>query len=330
MQPWTSSKDNIMPPRSVPASYENTTITAFGSSGRGVTGGYNGISQGWEITISALCALAAYNAAEIIILTFVTFKRYRGAYFLSLLVAALGVILNALGYFIKYMGFAKSDAQKYGGLAIVVIGWSAMVTGHSLVLWSRLGLFDGNSTASKLLLRAIIINGIVLHPTTTVFVFGANMAKGDIQEKFVRGYVIMEKIQLTIFFLQELVLLGDYVYQALRMLRYSSKKETRRLLTQLFAMSIIIILLDCIVISFEYANFYLLQVATKAVVYSIKLKLEFAVLSRLVEFISRPRQVSGTLDLSKAIASHSISVENQPNTPQRALKLADPSIYIQE
>ncbi|RDW63341.1 hypothetical protein BP6252_10886 [Coleophoma cylindrospora] len=319
-----------MAPRGVPATYENTTITAFGSSGRGVTGGYNGISQGWEITISALCALAVYNAVEIIILTFVTFKKYRGAYFLSLLVAAVGVILNALGYFVKYMGFAKSDAQKYTGLAIVVIGWSAMVTGHSLVLWSRLGLFDGNSRALKLLLKAIIINGLVLHPTTTVFVFGSNMAKGVTQEIFVRGYVIMEKIQLTIFFLQELVLLGDYLYQALKLLRHSSKSETRRLLTQLFAMSIIIILLDCIVISFEYANFYLLQVATKSVVYSIKLKLEFAVLSRLVVFVSRPRQVSVTLHLSKPTASHSISVENQPNTPQRALKVADSSIYIQK
>jgi hypothetical protein len=54
---------------------------------------------------------------------------------------------------------------------------------------------------------------------------------------------------------------------------------------QLVFINIVIILMDMALLSMECASLYLLETVTKGVCYSIKLKLEFAILSRLVKFV---------------------------------------------
>ena len=58
---------------------------------------------------------------------------------------------------------------------------------------------------------------------------------------------------------------------------------------QLFTINILIILMDIALLAFEFANLYIWETETKAVIYSIKLKLEFAVLSKLVKFVGGGR-----------------------------------------
>lgn len=54
---------------------------------------------------------------------------------------------------------------------------------------------------------------------------------------------------------------------------------------QLVLVNVLIIILDIGLLGLEYASQYLLQNILKIVFYSIKLKLEFAILSRLVKFV---------------------------------------------
>ena len=54
---------------------------------------------------------------------------------------------------------------------------------------------------------------------------------------------------------------------------------------QLVFINVVIILMDTALLSIEYASLYLLETVVKGVCYSIKLKLEFAILSRLVKFV---------------------------------------------
>jgi len=54
---------------------------------------------------------------------------------------------------------------------------------------------------------------------------------------------------------------------------------------QLVFINIVIIIMDTALLSIEYASLYLLETVAKGVCYSIKLKLEFAILSRLVKFV---------------------------------------------
>lgn len=57
---------------------------------------------------------------------------------------------------------------------------------------------------------------------------------------------------------------------------------------QLFAINVIIILMDITLLGVEFANLYIVESVLKGVIYSIKLKLEFVVLGKLVQFVTRP------------------------------------------
>ena len=50
--------------------------------------------------------------------------------------------------------------------------------------------------------------------------------------------------------------------------------------------NIVIILMDLALLGLEFANLYILEATVKGVVYSVKLKLEFAVLGKLVSFVT--------------------------------------------
>lgn len=54
---------------------------------------------------------------------------------------------------------------------------------------------------------------------------------------------------------------------------------------QLVLVNVVIIIMDIALLSMEYASQYLLQNIVKIAFYSIKLKLEFAILGRLVKFV---------------------------------------------
>lgn len=88
--------------------------------------------------------------------------------------------------------------------------------------------------------------------------------------------------------LQELILSSIYVVLAARFLQTSLNPNSRSIMHQLFAINIVIILLDTVVLVLESINLFVLQVALKPGIYSIKLKLEFAILSRLLEVVGGP------------------------------------------
>lgn len=101
---------------------------------------------------------------------------------------------------------------------------------------------------------------------------------------------------MTGFCIQEFILSGIYVREALRILKGSLADNTRKFMVQLLTINVLIMVMDCGLVGLEYANLYILQVALKGVVYAIKLKLEYAVLSRLVSFVKAPNRGSVTLD----------------------------------
>lgn len=76
----------------------------------------------------------------------------------------------------------------------------------------------------------------------------------------------------------------------------SPQKNSRKVLLHLLTVSIAVIILDITVIVLEFSGFHLIQISYKELAYSIKLKLEISVLSRLVKFVqSRPMGSSGRI-----------------------------------
>lgn len=174
------------------------------------------------------------------------------------------------------------------------------------MLWSRLHLVTNSRRVLRWSLYMIIFNGIVLHSTTTVLTFGSNSNSltPATLERFVRGYSIMEKTQMLGFFLQETILSVIYIRETIRLLRLSQSVQgdthsfddgatnghlkqanVRKTMYQLLAINVLIIILDLALLTLEFANQYLIQTTLKGVVYSVKLKLEFAVLGKLVQLV---------------------------------------------
>ncbi|KAF2645780.1 hypothetical protein P280DRAFT_129122 [Massarina eburnea CBS 473.64] len=277
---------------------------ALSSAGAGITGGYTGNSLSLQIIIAFLIGLALYNAIELLVLNLVTFNKYSGLYFWSLVVAGFGVIPYSLGFLIKFFQLLDPNASSgYVAVVLVSLGWYMMITGQSVVLWSRLHLLSNSRRILRYTLYMIIANVFFLHVPTTILTFGAN--SNDLSDRtlmrFVNGYSIMEKIQMAGFFVQETVLSLIYIRETLRLLKLSQSVQDditsvieegdlrqghmRKTMYQLLTVNAIIITMDVVLLAVEFANLYLIETVLKGVVYSIKLKLEFAVLGKLVQIV---------------------------------------------
>ena len=105
-------------------------------------------------------------------------------------------------------------------------------------------------------------------------------------------YNIMEKIQMSGFFCQEVILSSIYIVETAKILKSSLQANTRKTMQQLMVINAIIIFMDLVLLSLEAASLYILETLFKGVLYSIKLKLEFAILGKLVNFVGGSRAES--------------------------------------
>ncbi|MCJ1241381.1 hypothetical protein MMC14_009386 [Varicellaria rhodocarpa] len=233
------------------------------------------------MSIGAFTAVAWYNIIELNIQVFLTFKRHRGLYFWSLLISSYGCVLHALGFLLKFFQLTSND---YISVSIITIGWYSMVTGQAIVLYSRLHLVVKSTTLLRAVLIMIIADAVCLHIPTTVLTYGSNVSDGSnqVNASFIHAFNIMERIQMTCFCIQEFVISGIYVYSTIQLLRPIYHGRTRKALMQLIWINVIIIAMDVLLLIMEYTNYYEIEATLKAMVYSIKLKLEFAVLNQLM------------------------------------------------
>jgi uncharacterized membrane protein YesL len=70
------------------------------------------------------------------------------------------------------MKFFQVWKNNYVSVTFITIGWYAMVTGQSLVLYSRLHLVVRDTEKIKWVLWMIIIDVFLFHFPTTVLTFG--------------------------------------------------------------------------------------------------------------------------------------------------------------
>lgn len=163
-----------------------------------------------------------------------------------------------------------------------------MVTGQSLVLYSRLGVVLGPSHPSilKTVKWMIIVNGIVFHVTTSVVLFGAYNTQHN--HGFAMAYRYVEKIQMTGFTLQEFILSAIYIWRTLDILKTADWNHRRkRTMRELLLINVLIVIMDVALLVVEYQDRHVIEQALKQVVYSVKLKLEFAILSKLISITQR-------------------------------------------
>lgn len=247
----------------------------------GESGGAIEFDKGIYMAIAAFTAVAWYNVAELNVQVFFTFKRHRGLYFWSLLISSYGCVLHALGFLLKFFQLVsrKQPLNDYVCVTIITIGWYCMVTGQAVVLYSRLHLVVREQKILRGILAMIIIDAICFHIPTTILTYGVNTAQ---YSRYVHAFNVVEKLQMTAFCSQEFIISGVYVYSTIRLLKPVYHGRTRKVMTQLIWINLIIIGMDVCLLAMEYSNLYTIEATLKAMVYSIKLKLEFAVLNQLM------------------------------------------------
>ena len=98
------------------------------------------------------------------------------------------------------------------------------------------------------------------------------------------AYKYVEKIQMTAFTLQEFIISGLYIWRTLEILKSTNpeRKRTRKIMWQLCTINGVVILADVALLVVEYQDRHVVEQALKGAVYGIKLKLEFAILSKLI------------------------------------------------
>jgi hypothetical protein len=166
--------------------------------------------------------------------------------------------------------------------ALLTIGWVIMVPGQSMILYSRLHLVSTNFKLLRFILWTIIITAIVLCVPTSILCLRQYTKH---PEAYTRGYAIMEKIQMTLFAVQEMFIACVYLWEIRKILHVILDGRTRKWMWQLVAMNIFLLFLDTALLVTEYLDLYMIQTTFKSLVYSSKLKLEFAVLSQIVRVI---------------------------------------------
>lgn len=247
----------------------------------GISGFFNTNNTWLSIFLIFFLLLSIYNAIELVVMILVSFRQFRGLYFWSLLLSALiGLIPYSAGFFLKFF----THVSPWVTCTVLTVGWWTMVTGQAMVLYSRLHLVLRDPKRLKQVLYMICINALVFHLPTTILTYGSNDPRAS--PKYITGYNIMEKVQLTAFSIQEAIISGLYLCETYKLLRTTQRnKAQRRIQYQLIIINVLIILMDLTLLVLEYASEYAIQICLKGAVYSVKLKLEFAVLSQLVDFI---------------------------------------------
>jgi hypothetical protein len=180
---------------------------------------------------------------------------------------------------------------------LLTVGWVLLIPTSSLVLYSRLHLISHNHKLLRFIFWLIIIDAIVLCTPTVVLSWGS---KSTHATSYIHGYSIVEKIQMTLFTVQELFISAVYLWEVRRILRIIFRGSIRTVMWQLVMMNVFIILLDTALLTVEFFNLYMIETTLKSLVYSVKLKAEFAVLSKMVSVITN--QNNSNKVVSRAVA----------------------------
>jgi hypothetical protein len=164
----------------------------------------------------------------------------------------------------------------------------------------------------------IIINSIVLIIPTCVFNWGALLRQ---EPPFLRGYTIIEKIQMCVFTTQEILISGVYLWEVRKVVIGVGvrEKQSRSMIKQLVLMNVAIIVLDVVTLATEFCEWFMIQVTLKGLVYSVKLKLEFAVLSQIINLVLDKRS-----DSQRAVDEAAAAAAKHDALSSPAILLRDP------
>lgn len=235
----------------------------------------------------AMFAIGSWNGLEVGLKTFDYFKEYRGLYFWSMQIASWGIVLYSIPAQLLYVSLGSSTLDNI----FFMIGWCAMVTGQAVVVYSRLHLVVRHGRCLRFALGMIITNAILFH--TPHFVLYLDEFVGNNRKIHYVG-AIFYYAQAIAFCLQDLFLCTAYMLESMRALKPVLEmrgREGRQVLVHMMVVNAFIMVMTAALTVVVFLD-PTITAGFKAVVTSIKLKLEFMILNRLRGMIcARPDEI---------------------------------------
>ncbi|KAI9799091.1 MAG: hypothetical protein M1833_004285 [Piccolia ochrophora] len=227
----------------------------------------------------AMLTLAIYQCFVVNVQLFATFKRRNTLYFWAILIASWGIVSHSTGIILKW--FVASCPWTVNTI-LSSFGWWGMVSGQSLVLYSRLHLVVRNPRILRAVFVMIIFNFCVFQVPTTIMTFGSNQENPGVWLKI---YNVYERIQLIVFTLQETIISIIYIRAAIHMLQPSDPDDSRHVKKFLIYLNVLCIVLDIAFVAEVYSGEWVYKTGTQSLAYSIKLTIEFIVLNKFLEVV---------------------------------------------
>jgi hypothetical protein len=230
------------------------------------------------VIMVACSSIACYVAVDICICTFITFKRYTGLYFWSMLVLSWSLLGNTLANMTYYIAYV---IPRLSMGSFSVFTWNFLVSSQALVLYSRLHLIVHDTRRIRWVPYMIAISLCVLLIPRTILFYCA----GDGAEMFMPSYVY-HKIALYGLFLQEFTICAIYVREAIRALKPVSRldqRDTWKVLIYLIVANVLIISAGATILITEFIWFVPTEMSFHAFMCAFKLKLEYFVLNQLCD-----------------------------------------------
>lgn len=180
-----------------------------------------------------------------------------------------------------------------------------MVSGFSLVLYSRLNLLSfimRNRYISRLALAMIFTDALLFHiPTFIVFMLGISSRASLV--KFISVMNILERVQIVMFSVQEVILSGLYIYGTFKMAQDSFDSRIRRTIILLITIQIAAIGCSALLIVLDFMGYYILKSFIHSFVYAFKLQLEFVILNELRRLVTQANSGAGTIETDLTLFS---------------------------
>jgi hypothetical protein len=263
--------------------------------------------------LAVFTALPLWTTVELSVWVFYVFKRYTGLYFWAVLITTWGVSIHAIGFILK---FCVPSCNWIASTILAEIGWVSMVTGFSVVLYSRLNLVvrppfvRKSGLILKLVLAMIITDAFLFHVPTIVFQFGVSNKASH--KKYLPYMAPMERVQIVGFSVQEIIISAIYVYATMSMLKSGFSGKIKSTMAFLIIIQILVVLCDVVVIALDYAEYFTLKAVIHSFVYAVKLQLEFVILNKFRKVSKRGLAPRG-LD-AIAFSSGDSSTHHPPGT----------------
>ncbi|OJD16804.1 hypothetical protein AJ78_03047 [Emergomyces pasteurianus Ep9510] len=261
------------------------------------------------MTMAAFVGISWYIAVELNIRLFLIFKRKRGLYFWSCCLCSWGIIVHPLCMILLDFGILK---QPWVALVLIYITWWIMVVPQAVVLYSRLHLVICNRKHLRYVLYMIVFTVIFVSIPTVIL---GTFAQAGENPTVVRINSVWDRVQVSIFFVEETTISALYVIETRRRLQdlqalhtpgdRGNTRNIYQVMRHLIYVNLLIIFLDVTLLGLSYSTHFYIQAAYKPCVYGIKLRVEFSILNRLISSLQNTTHLfSSTPSINPRSTAH--------------------------